>query len=67
MGILRLITAILRVGAGIIELIGQKGEDAGDVRLSDVDGWEELKAEALQDEARAEFLKKYRDSRGTDD
>jgi hypothetical protein len=66
MGIINLITAGLRVVAAIIDLIGQKGEDAGAVRLSDVDGWDELQAEALQDEARAEFLKKYRESRETD-
>jgi len=64
MGIINLVTNILRFGVAVVEIIGEKGDDAGDIRLRDIDGFEDLRAESLQDEAREEFLEKYRKERG---
>jgi len=64
MGIINLVTNILRFGVAVVEIIGEQGDDAGDIRLRDIDGFEDLRAESLQDEARVAFLEKYRKEHG---
>lgn len=64
MNILNIILGILTFGTAVVELIAEKGDDAGDIRLRDIEGYEDLRAESLQDEARSEFLKKYREQFG---
>jgi len=50
---------LLRLALGITRIIQEKGDDAADVRLKDVDGFDELKKETdLHARAVVRFLKK---------
>jgi hypothetical protein len=41
-----IVELILKLILSIVKIIQEKGDDAGDVRLKDIDGFRELKAEA---------------------
>jgi hypothetical protein len=56
---MRLFELLLNLALGITKIIQEKGDGAADVRLKDVDGFEELKKEAdLHERAVRRFREK---------
>ena len=55
------------VGAGltlvgeIVEIIADKGDDADEVRLKDIPGWEKLKKKCREKEALSAFRRAWRE------
>ena len=58
MDILNTINQALRLASNILEIIAQEGDGAGDKRLRDIEGYNELKDEVTNEE---EAVRRFRE------
>lgn len=49
--VLEIVSSVLKLAGGIVEIIAEKGDDADDVRLKDIKGWVDLKKKCRQKQA----------------
>ena len=56
-----ILVAAFKLAGEIVEVIADKGDDADDVRLKDLDGWKELKKSCRQKEAVNRFKRLWKE------
>jgi hypothetical protein len=60
-GIVGIIGTAMTLAGKILDIIVEKGDDADDLRLKDIEGWADLKKSVRKKEALSAFKKAWRE------
>ena len=61
MSIVGMIGAAMTLAGKIMDIVAEKGDDADDLRLKDIEGWGDLKKSLREKEALNDFRKAWRE------